>query len=191
MSDSADGGQDDASDGVDLTPDDLPARLRAERDLSKRGRFDQEGTAKFAGLLGDDDDRGRIRIYLDYELNTYVLVARDDIVHRQQLTNSAGVTVSMVFVRKGATVLAREVSSEEAQADALAQALEAVEGQSFASSEQVAITPTIRTITIATATVCTRVFCTNFTCSCTSRHSLTCSLFCPLPRTPFCPGNQS
>jgi hypothetical protein len=176
----------------DLTPDRVPGALRpAEAQRQAGAPFEQPSPVRFAGFIGEDDDEGRVRIYLDYELNTYVLVARGDILHRERATNTAGIDVSLVLVRKDATVVIREVSSEEIQADALSMALRAAESGVFTAAAApgpgfTPTTPATPTIPVATAVICTRVFCTNATCTCTARHSLTCSLACT--EHPLCPN---
>ncbi|WP_157790327.1 hypothetical protein [Bradyrhizobium japonicum] len=159
---------------VDLSPDPISGSLRSD----PRRTFDQPSVARFAGLIGDDDDGAKVRIYLDYELNTYILIDRKDILHRERLKNMSGVDVSVVFVRADAVVHAREISSQSVQADALSQALRAAESGAYPGANS-AVATTIPCATPAvTALICTKVLCTNFTCACTSRHSLLCSIIC-------------
>jgi hypothetical protein len=184
--------QDDQSTPVDLTPDPISGSLRS--DPTGTRLQDQPSVARFAGLIGDDEDGDRIRVYLDYELNTYISINRKDVLHRERLKNMAGVDVSMLFVRSDAIVYAREISSQSVQADALSQALSAAESGAYPSAAGTGVVAT--TVPCATAAICTKVFCTNFTCACTARHSLLCSLtctehvVCPNPWTKnwFCRG---
>lgn len=169
----------------DFTSDAVARALGAgDKDGRKRS------AALFAGLVADDDDPDRIRLYQEYGLRTFVSIARADVIFRERTKNQAGTEVSLVWVDRDADVKICEISSETVQADLLAQAIVAGESGDFpplaamsGAAGGVATTPLTPTIPILTALICTKVFCTNFTCLCTSRHSLTCSLFCPLPKT--------
>lgn len=168
-------------DRVDLEPDKLISSFeKSGVDALKRA------PVQFAGLLGDDDDSDYIRIYQDYELRTFVVVNRKDVIHRQRTINAAGVEVSIVFVDKDAVVEIREVASEKVQADALSQALRAAEGGVPSGAASEALAPTITLTPPVSAAICTKIFCTNITCGCTSRHSTLCSITCT--NHPICPN---
>lgn len=170
--------------GINLEPDAFTAALGPS--VSAVAAFDRPGASIFFGLLSDDDDETQVRLYQDYELRTYVRLARDDILQRQHVTNQAGVKVSIVWVRKNATVEIRELVSEELQADLLSGALlvaERAQASGEATDERTAIITTTITPPV-TLYVCTRVFCTNFTCACTARHSALCSIICAAPPAP-------
>lgn len=159
---------------LDLAPDVLSGVL--ERGAGRGGA----SAVMLAGLLSDGDGAGEHRLYLDYELHTFVVLAATDVLHRERTKNAAGVEVSILWVRKEATIEVREMSSEKMEAEFLSRALAAVERGQYrpAASGGLGITPTIETIPIVTALLCTKIFCTNATCSCTARHSLVCSIVC-------------
>lgn len=169
---------------VDLTPDALISALEGQGGDDRKIR--ERSLTLFAGLVADDDDTDRIRLYQDYELISFISIARADVMLRERSKNQAGTEVSLLWVNKNAEVKICEISSEQVQAALLSQGLRVAASGSFPSiseSEQKATTPTV--------TLVTKVFCTNITCLCTQRHSLlcslSCSLFCPLPKTQVLP----
>jgi len=181
---------------LDLSPDPMVGAFRSQSgESAAKGEYDRPVPVQFAGLIGEDDGPERVRVYLDYEMRTYVVVNQRDVLHRERTKNPAGADVSILFVRKDAVVTIRELSSEEVQADALSEALIAAESGAFPSAAGSALGP--GTIIIATSLICTKIFCTNATCSCTSRHSLVCSIVCsrhiacpnPWTKNWFCVGS--
>jgi hypothetical protein len=136
----------------------------------------------FAGLLGDDEDKEQRRLYVDYELNTFICIPNKYIVHRENVRNQAGLEVSLVWVPKNISLEIRETSKEQVQADFLSKALAAAESGKFPPAQLGVGIPAITPITPITPFL-TKIFCTNITCLCTSRHSLSCSLLCRLPET--------
>lgn len=171
----------DSKTGPDLEPDTIARALGA----GAFGGEPESSAAIFVGLLADDDDGAFVRVYQDYELQTYVRVPRESIRHRERTRNTAGLEVSIVLVDSRAQVEIRESSSEEFQADVLAKALQASEaGVSPESSEMKAAWTPTPGITVRVCIPASMKACPTRTC--TSRHSLLCSIACT--DHPVCPN---
>lgn len=75
-----------------------------------------DGLTTIVGLPGESDDAGWQRVYLSPDLETYVDVAADDVLHTQAVAGEqGGLGATMVWVRKGARLRYTRTVAADAQ----------------------------------------------------------------------------
>ncbi|HEX3393773.1 MAG TPA: hypothetical protein VHS52_04530 [Acidimicrobiales bacterium] len=95
-----------------------PSEPSEQRPLADhlRQQAGAEGLQTLVGLAGESDDPAATRIYLSPNLDVYIDVATDDIVHRQAMSGEqSAVATTAVWVRKGARVRHTRVVAADAQ----------------------------------------------------------------------------
>lgn len=155
----------------DLTPDNLPQFIR----------LSQEDPTFIVvhGILAEDDDKEKVKVYLNYELNTYARIPVKSIQRRERTKDEDGLELSILYVDRNVEVEVVQVIREKVESDFLSKALITASDRLYPSveTESLMFTPATRTITIATRYLCPRT--PRLTVTCT----LVCTIICPKPWT--------
>ena len=70
------------------------------------------------GLLSEDDDhKDKLKVYLNYELNTYVLIPSNCILRRERTKDDSGIELSVLYVERNIQVQVVQISSEQIESD--------------------------------------------------------------------------
>ncbi|NJB87375.1 hypothetical protein GGR26_003155 [Lewinella marina] len=168
-----------SSKNVDLKPD------LSDKDLRGGGR----DHIVIHGIVGEEED-GRVKVYLNYELDAYVMLPTKHITSRERTKDDTGVELSILHFDKNVKVEVVRVTRDQVESDFLEEALMTASSGQYPSADShlIAFTPATPTIT-RTITLATKYLCTKSACRVTVVCTLVCTVICPKPWTKnwFCP----
>jgi hypothetical protein len=155
----------------DLKPDNLSQHIR----LSQQ----DPNFIVVQGILAEDEDKDKVKVYLNYELNTYVRIPVKSILQRERTKDEDGLELSILHVGRNVELEVVQIIREQVESDFLSKALITASDRFYPSieSDSLAFTPATRTITLATRYLCPRT--PRLTVTCT----MVCTFICPNPWT--------